>query len=73
MMGFYISQYTDDLLPGPKLNKASFLPMNDVTEQVLLPQGDYLVMPCLFEPKEEGPFTIQVQSQSEFKLIKLQY
>jgi len=51
MIGFYIYQYCEKST-DPKLksiiNEPKFLPMNEVTECLTLPKGDYIIMCSLF-------------------------
>jgi len=51
MMSFYIFKYNDELLPSLKeiINSPTFLPMNEVTEQVNLGVGDYIILCSLYE------------------------
>ena len=76
MLGFYVYQYDQKSL-DPKLsqilNPAQFLPMNEVSETVTLPEvGDYIVMCCLFRAGECGKFDVQVQSKSQFVFKSMQ-
>jgi hypothetical protein len=51
MMGFYVFKYSEQSI-DPKLsdilNKPSFLPMNEVSEELKLKAGSYVVMCSLF-------------------------
>ncbi len=50
MMGLYLYPYEDSLLPvlTKLMNSPKFLPMNEVTETVVLAEGSYVIMCCLF-------------------------
>ena len=44
---------------------STFVNMREVSDRFKLPPGDYLVVPCTFEPNQEGDFILRVYTEKK--------
>eukprot|EP01133_Synstelium_polycarpum_P007449 gene7449-8715_t len=76
-IGFYIFRAVDKNMPYVNLtaanliSKTNFLNGNEVLHSQSLAPGAYIVVPCTFDSRQEGGFSIMAYSESPLSMIDL--
>jgi len=61
MIGFYVYPYDENTLaPSLKklINKPTFMPVNEIREELTLDTGKYVLLCCTFEGQQLGRFSV---------------